>query len=161
MWIYQFIWINYSTCSGSKRGPAAPPAPSTTGMSAEEIMLQQALAMSMAGVEDSSAMDVDEDDGLAAALAMSAGGNDGGVGGADFSDPNFAASLLSGLPGVDPNDPSIQAAMGADASGGQFEDPDFINSLLSGLPGVDVNDPSIQAALQEEEDKDKKEGDKK
>ena len=143
---------------------AAPPAPSTTGMSAEEVMLQQALAMSMAGVEDSSAMDVDEDDGddgLAAALAMSAGGNDGGVGGADFSDPNFAASLLSGLPGVDPNDPSIQAAMGADASGGQFEDPDFVNSLLSGLPGVDVNDPSIQAALQEEEDKDKKEGDKK
>ena len=89
-------------------------------------------------------------------------------------------NLLSGLPGVDPNDPSIQAAMGgaadggaadggaADggaASGGQFEDPAFIDSLLSGLPGVDPNDPSIQAALpglkEENKDKDKKNTEKK
>ncbi|KDO30217.1 hypothetical protein SPRG_04996 [Saprolegnia parasitica CBS 223.65] len=28
-----------------------------------------------------------------------------------FMDPNFVSSLLSGLPGVDPNDPKIQAAM--------------------------------------------------
>jgi 26S proteasome regulatory subunit N10 len=146
----------------------APPAPSTAGMSAEEIMLQQALAMSMAGVGGDAAVDVtprdvEDEDGaaLAAALAMSSGG-----GGADFSDPNFAMNLLSGLPGVDPNDPSIQAAMavggvGGGASGGQFEDPAFINSLLSGLPGVDPNDPSIQAALKEEEDKDKKSTEKK
>ena len=161
---------------------AAPPAPSTAGMSAEEIMLQQALAMSMGSMDggggggsgamgggnDAMEVDDDDDDGaaLAAALAMSASGGGGGGGAADFSDPNFAASLLSGLPGVDPSDPSIQAAMGntggsgSGASGGQFEDPDFINSLLAGLPGVDPNDPSIQAALKEEEDKDKKDGSK-
>ena len=28
-----------------------------------------------------------------------------------FMDPSFVNSLLSGLPGVDPNDPKIQAAM--------------------------------------------------
>lgn len=28
-----------------------------------------------------------------------------------FMDPTFVNSLLSGLPGVDPNDPKIQAAM--------------------------------------------------
>ena len=56
--------------------PAAPAASENAGMSAEEIMLQQALAMSMASVSDTSAeaggedsMDVDDDDaGLAAAL---------------------------------------------------------------------------------------------
>jgi 26S proteasome regulatory subunit N10 len=167
---------------GASSTPAsntAPPAPSTAGMSAEEIMLQQALAMSMGGIggEDATSMEVDDDEdedaaALAAALAMSSGGGDssgdsgGGGSGADFSDPAFTASLLSGLPGVDPNDPSIQAAMGqgsggGDTSGGQFEDPDFINSLLSGLPGVDPNDPSIQAALKEEESDDKDKKDKK
>ena len=162
-----------ASVGGSVTTTDATPALLPAGMSAEEIMLQQALAMSMAGVSDTSSadgsgstpMDIDDEDGaaLAAALAMSAGGDASGDGSvADFSDPNFAASLLSGLPGVDPNDPSIQAAMGggADASGGQFEDPAFINSLLSGLPGVDPNDPLIQAALSKE-DEDKKEGDKK
>lgn len=31
--------------------------------------------------------------------------------GAAFLDPSFVNNLLSGLPGVDPNDPKIQAAM--------------------------------------------------
>ena len=139
-------------------------------------MLQQALAMSMASVADTgedgggdgggdNAMDVDDDGGLAAALAMSAGGEAGAAapGAEAFSDPNFVNSLLSGLPGVDPNDPSLQAAInggGAASSGGdgaaaaaasattgQFEDPAFINSMLAGLPGVDINDPQLQAAL--------------
>jgi endogenous inhibitor of DNA gyrase (YacG/DUF329 family) len=67
-----------STKSTTSSSSSSSSVPSTTGTSAEDIMLQQALAMSMAGFEDNSAMGVDEDDELAAVLAMSAGGNDRG-----------------------------------------------------------------------------------
>lgn len=111
------------------------------GLSEEEALLQQALAMSMnenepRPQEDSkpSAADMDEDDEAAAmqlALQM-----------------------------------SMQAEQPTGSEEQQFQDPQFVNQLLGTLPGVDPNDPAIQRALKnlqgdkkdEEEDK-KKDGD--
>lgn len=107
--------------------PAAAPASSSEEMD-EDAMMQQALMMSMGG--DGGAGDDDEemDDDLRAALALSQAGDDeeeagdagkaaaaGGeeAGGVDqqFLDPDFVNQLLSGLPGVDANNPQIQAAL--------------------------------------------------
>ena len=41
---------------------------------------------------------------------------------AQFSDPSFVNQLLSDLPGVDLNDPQIQAAMAALGAGNKNED---------------------------------------
>mmetsp|Transcript_87811 Transcript_87811/g.171769 ORF Transcript_87811/g.171769 Transcript_87811/m.171769 type:complete len:168 (+) Transcript_87811:113-616(+) len=110
------------------------------GLSEEEALLQQALAMSMnenepRPQEDSkpSAADMDEDDEAAAmqlALQM-----------------------------------SMQAEPPTGSEEQQFQDPQFVNQLLGTLPGVDPNDPAIQRALKnlqgdkkEEEDDKKKDG---
>mmetsp|Transcript_50086 Transcript_50086/g.121358 ORF Transcript_50086/g.121358 Transcript_50086/m.121358 type:complete len:454 (-) Transcript_50086:222-1583(-) len=118
---------------------AAESSPSTMdlGLSEEEALLQQALAMSMnenepsstAAAEDSkpsaTAMDDDDDDEaaqMAMALQLSlqqegatAEGKSGGDGDEEgtqqFQDPAFVNQLLGSLPGVDPNDPTIQSAL--------------------------------------------------
>ena len=109
----------------------------------EDALLQQALQMSMAQAmgETNTTMDVvnDDDQGedddeaaqLAAALAMSTNNNDttevGDTQGNDdtqFSDPSFVNQLLSDLPGVDMNDPQIQAAMAALGAGSKNDDKD-------------------------------------
>merc|ERR1719152_742145 len=43
---------------------------------------------------------------------------------AAFLDPSFVNQLLEGLPGVDPNDPKIKAAMDSIASGEKKDDKD-------------------------------------
>ena len=108
----------------------------------EDALLQQALQMSMAqAMGETNTMDVvnDDDQGedddeaaqLAAALAMSTNNNDttevGDTQGNDdtqFSDPSFVNQLLSDLPGVDMNDPQIQAAMAALGAGSKNDDKD-------------------------------------
>ena len=87
------------------------------GRASEDALLQQALAMSMAGGDAMPAAapaeaEEEVDDDLAKAMAMSvegtgaAGASDAGTGG-DLND------LVSGLPGVDVNDPALQAALAA------------------------------------------------
>jgi 26S proteasome regulatory subunit N10 len=84
----------------------------------EDALLQRAFALSMGG-EGGAAGGGEDDPALQAALAMSmqedqAGGS--GAGAADpLADANYVNSILSSLPGVDPNDPSIQQALQGDA----------------------------------------------
>lgn len=110
----------------------------------EDAMLQQALAMSMAeaAVETTAATDAaagteeddeDDDEAMQMALAMSMqaeGGNDDAAAAAapasstaQFQDPSFVNQLLGSMPGVDPNDPAIKAALeGLQAAGTNDED---------------------------------------
>lgn len=98
------------------------------GLSEEEALLQQALAMSMnenepktaASTEEAKpAAAMDEDDEAAAmqlALQMSMQTEqqmegESTSGQQQFQDPQFVNQLLGTLPGVDPNDPSIQSAL--------------------------------------------------
>jgi len=116
--------------------PAAA-APETVARDAEEELLQQALAMSMqdtvvepapeapAAAEQSAMQtDADEDEAMQLALQMSLQGGpaaaapvDAPAGAADtgtaqqFHDPAFVNRMLASLPGVDPSDPQIQAAL--------------------------------------------------
>lgn len=103
-------------------------------VSEEDALLQQALAMSMQendpkpeGAEDeakpaATAMETDDDDAaMQMALQMSmqqeestaAQDKDGDDGDKkqQFQDPAFVNELLGSMPGVDPNDPEIQAAL--------------------------------------------------
>jgi 26S proteasome regulatory subunit N10 len=95
------------------------------GLSEEEALLQQALAMSMnenepkaaASTEEEAkpAVAMDEDDEAAAmqlALQMSMQSDAKKEGEQQqINDPQFVNQLLGTLPGVDPNDPSIQSAL--------------------------------------------------
>jgi 26S proteasome regulatory subunit N10 len=105
------------------------PTAADMGLSEEEALLQQALAMSMnenepeegeaKTGEDSkpAAMEVeDEDSAMQMALQMSmqndaAGGDGAAAASAEFQDPAFVNELLGSMPGVDPNDPEIQQAL--------------------------------------------------
>lgn len=75
----------------------------------EDEAIQMALQMSMQA-DDGNAEDA-KGDGAAAAGASASG---------QFQDPQFVNQLLGSLPGVDPNDPAIQAALKS-ASGGEKE----------------------------------------
>lgn len=108
---------------------AAPAATAATaadmGLSEEEALLQQALAMSMnenepkaedaaGGDTKPAAMDTEEDEDAAMqmALQMSMAGEGGAPAeGQQFQDPAFVNELLGSMPGVDPNDPEIQEAL--------------------------------------------------
>ena len=84
----------------------------------EDALLQCAFALSMGGEGGDAVMGGGEDDpALQAALAMSMQEDQaGGAGAADpLADANYVNSILSSLPGVDPNDPSIQQALQGDA----------------------------------------------
>ena len=107
----------------------------------EEALLQQALQMSMAAaagestvstkmdVADDNEQEDDDEVYTTAALAMSTNADTAGDAKADgegndaqFSDPSFVNQLLSDLPGVDLNDPQIQAAMAALGAGNKNGD---------------------------------------
>jgi 26S proteasome regulatory subunit N10 len=95
------------------------------GLSEEEALLQQALAMSMneneptdetkTGEDSKPAaapMDIeDEDTAMQMALQMSMTGGGDAAASAEFQDPAFVNELLGSMPGVDPNDPEIQQAL--------------------------------------------------
>ena len=98
--------------------PAAGAASEDVAMMDEDALLQRAFALSMGGEGGDAVMDGGEDDpALQAALAMSMREDQaGGAGAADpLADANYVNSILSSLPGVDPNDPSIQQALQGDA----------------------------------------------
>ena len=103
--------------------PAVVPVEASAGddpmMMDEDALLQRAFALSMGGDENAAVVNTppteDEDPALLAALQMSMQEDPGGPGAADvLADPNYVNSILSSLPGVDPDDPSIQAALNAD-----------------------------------------------
>jgi 26S proteasome regulatory subunit N10 len=146
--------------------PATPATANSTlaaaamdiGLSEEEALLQQALAMSM-----------NEDEPT---TTPATGGAEATPAGQD-SKPAAASEAME----TEEDDEAeamqmaLQMSMQAAAEGGssgsgqpqQFQDPQFVNELLGSLPGVDPNDPAIQAALQnlkKKEGDDKKEGDK-
>ena len=129
--------------NSTSNSSSAPANMDLQGGEDEDALLQQALQMSMAAAaEESTAstkMDVADDNEqedaddeaaqLAAALAMSTNADTAGDAKADgegkdaqFSDPSFVNQLLSDLPGVDLNDPQIQAAMAALGAGNKNED---------------------------------------
>jgi len=127
----------------------APVAAPDLGLSEEEALLQQALAMSIetptgapaaeeSKAEEATPMEAEEDD-EDAAMQM--------------------ALRMSMMP--EGSEEEGKAAEG----GQQFQDPQFVNQLLGSLPGVDPNDPQIQEALKnaqkDDKDEDKKDGDKK
>ena len=104
---------------------AASSSAAEAGLSEEEALLQQALAMSMneneptsnedskpaaaSGGED---MEMDEDEAMQMALQMSMQQEQGGSGGsAGLQDPAFVNQLLGSAQGVDANDPEIQEAL--------------------------------------------------
>ena len=125
---------------------AAAAAADDVEMMDEDVLLQQALAMSMgqpggaagAGGGDEAAMEVneEEDPELAMALKMSmgaegaggaaAGGAAAGGAAAGAGDAAYIASVLNSLPGVDANDPALQAALAgiapADAGADEAEE---------------------------------------
>jgi len=110
----------------------APEEPAVPEVDDDDALLQQALAMSMrehvASQEAAdqepdepppvAEMEVDEDDEtMQLALQMSMQTNDAkdeakpAEDAPTFSDPNFVNQMLAQLPGVDPNDPAIKAAL--------------------------------------------------
>ena len=100
------------------------------GLSEEEALLQQALAMSMNENEPKSAESMDGETKPAAAA---------------MEEDDEAAAMQLALQMSMRTD---QQPEGAKKEEQQFNDPQFVNQLLGTLPGVDPNDPSIQNALQ-------------
>merc|ERR1719263_2404428 len=115
--------------------PKTPEAPDNEdAMDEDDALLQEALAMSMkedtegATVEPAAMEeDDDEDEEMKLALAMSmqqASSVAPAAAGGEFNDPAFVNSMLAQLPGVDPNDPAIQAALASINQGGEKNDDD-------------------------------------
>jgi 26S proteasome regulatory subunit N10 len=134
---------------------AASPSAMDLGLSEEEALLQQALAMSMN--ENEPKEGGTEDDTKPAAVAAAAS--------METEEDDEAAAMQLAL------QMSLQQAE-EEGGGGvktedqkqQFQDPQFVNQLLGSLPGVNPNDPAIQSALQnlnKDDDEKKKDDDKK
>jgi len=113
--------------------PKTPEAPDNDdAMDEDDALLQEALAMSMkedtegATVEPAAMEDDEEDEEMKLALAMSMQQSEAPAPAAagEFNDPAFVNSMLAQLPGVDPNDPAIQAALASINQGGAKEDDD-------------------------------------
>ena len=110
--------------------PKTPEAPQDD-MDEDDALLQEALAMSMkedegATVEPAAMEEDDDDDEMKLALAMSMQQSEAPAPAAagEFNDPAFVNSMLAQLPGVDPNDPAIQAALASINQGGEKKDDD-------------------------------------
>jgi len=118
--------------------PKTPEAPQDDdAMDEDDALLQEALAMSMkedtegATVEpQADQMEDDEEDEemkLALAMSMQQASSEAPAPAAaagEFNDPAFVNSMLAQLPGVDPNDPAIQAALASINQGGEKKDDD-------------------------------------
>ena len=111
--------------------PKTPEAPDNDdSMDEDDALLQEALAMSMKEDEgatvEPAAMEDDDEEEMKLALAMSMQQSEAPAPAAagEFNDPAFVNSMLAQLPGVDPNDPAIQAALASINQGGAKEDGD-------------------------------------
>ena len=128
---------------GDGDGDAAMAEAADMGLSEEEALLQQALAMSMNENEPASETKEEESTPAAAAAAPPA------AEGMDLDDDDAAMQM------------ALQMSMQQDVQeeskpeGQQLQDPSFVNEVLGSADGVDMNDPEIQEALRKsKEDKD-------
>jgi 26S proteasome regulatory subunit N10 len=135
--------------------PAADAAVSAAmdmGLSEEEALLQQALAMSMNENEPTSS-ETAKEDAKPAAAAM------------ETEDDEVAAMQMALQMSMQQESDQSEKTEGEQQQ--QFQDPQFVNQLLGSLPGVNPDDPAIQSALRnlqgkKDGDEDaKKDGDKK
>jgi 26S proteasome regulatory subunit N10 len=138
------------TDAASAAAAAAAPSAMDLGLSEEEALLQQALAMSMNENEPAPAAAQEDAEDSKPAATM------------ETEDDDEASAMQMAL------QMSLQENAGEESNAGgeqqQFQDPQFVNQLLGSLPGVNPNDPAIQSALSnvkdgEKKDKDKKDGD--
>jgi len=138
---------------------AASPTAMDLGLSEEEALLQQALAMSMNENEPTAAQesgDGTENEGKPAATTANATAAASMETEEDDDDEAAAMQLALQI--------SLQQAEEEEGAKKeekqQFQDPHFVNQLLGSLPGVNPDDPAIQNALQSI-NKDVGDGDKK
>jgi len=122
--------------------PAATMSAENMGLSEEEALLQQALAMSMNENEPKPAAS-EEDSKPAAAME---------------EDDEAAAMQLALQMSMRTEGQSDSKKQDESSGQQQFQDPHFVNQLLGTLPGVDPNDPAIKSALKNFKG-DKKDGD--
>lgn len=125
--------------------PAAASAVMDMGLSEEEALLQQALAMSMNENEPVTSESNEEENKPAAAASME-------------EDDEAAAMQLALEMSMQAEQSETNNEEGKEeGQQQQFQDPQFVNQLLGSLPGVNPNDPAIQNALQNLNQGDKKE----
>ncbi|KAG7374108.1 von Willebrand factor type A domain containing protein [Nitzschia inconspicua] len=134
--------------AGAPETSTSAPSAMDLGLSEEEALLQQALAMSMNENEPPSAGVQEEKEDSKATATM------------ETEEDDEAAAMQMAL------QMSLQQEANAGEKGKsegeqqQFQDPQFVNQLLGSLPGVNPNDPAIQSALSNIKDGEKKEEDK-
>uniref|UniRef100_A0A1J3F562 26S proteasome non-ATPase regulatory subunit 4 homolog n=1 Tax=Noccaea caerulescens TaxID=107243 RepID=A0A1J3F562_NOCCA len=81
-------------------------------MDEDNALLDQAIAMSVGDVNMSEAADEDQDLALALQMSMSGEESSEAAGAGNLlGDQAFISSVLSSLPGVDPNDPAVKALL--------------------------------------------------
>ena len=133
---------------------SAAPSAMDLGLSEEEALLQQALAMSMNENEPPAQGSAPEEDSKPAAAMET-----------EEEDDDEAAAMQLALQMSLAQAEEEKETTGESDSKEKFQDPQFVNSLLGSLPGVNPNDPAIQSALEnmkkDDEDKEKKDGEDK
>jgi len=136
------------------------PADTTTaamdiGLTEEEALLQQALAMSMNENEppaEEESKQQEDDQKPAAKEAMETDDAD--------EDAAMQMALQMSMQPETTDEAKEESKQESGSSQQQFQDPRFVNELLGSLPGVDPNDPAIQNALRNLGDDKKDEGGK-
>jgi 26S proteasome regulatory subunit N10 len=134
------------TDAGATPAPSTPAAAAAMdmGLSEEEALLQQALAMSMNENEP-----------------KESGAEEEGKPAAAMEEDDEAAAMQLALQMSMQSEAKKEEGKSGEGEQQQFQDPQFVNQLLGSLPGVNPNDPAIQSALQNLNQGDKKDDDKK
>lgn len=130
----------------SSSGDAFASAAADAGLSEEDALLQQALAMSM---QENDPVPSSESKPAATPSRM------------ETDEDEDAAMLMALQMSMQTEEPDSKPSSSSDQ---QFQDPSFVNELLGSMPGVDPNDPEIQEALRKaaakKEEEEKKKGEK-
>ena len=119
------------------------------GLSEEEALLQQALAMSMNEPTSAASETKEEESKPAPAEAM------------DEDEAAMQMALQMSMQTEQDSGSKEETKSGEGEGQQQFQDPQFVNQLLGSLPGVNQDDPAIQSALQNLNQGDKRDDDKK
>ncbi|EOA16809.1 hypothetical protein CARUB_v10005029mg [Capsella rubella] len=100
------------TASASQETVARTTEKNAEPMDEDNALLDQAIAMSVGDVNMSEAADEDQDLALALQMSMSGEESSEAAGAGNLlGDQAFISSVLSSLPGVDPNDPAVKALL--------------------------------------------------
>ncbi|CAA7016542.1 unnamed protein product [Microthlaspi erraticum] len=100
------------TASASQETVARTSEKNAEPMDEDNALLDQAIAMSVGDVNMSEAADEDQDLALALQMSMSGEESSEAAGAGNLlGDQAFISSVLSSLPGVDPNDPAVKALL--------------------------------------------------